>query len=81
MTLTGKVAGTGSTCMVTHKSANLGMARVSDGVDEVARLHAPHTAGAAGHIDICPTGSGPHVSSRFDTVIHRVDRKRGQAVP
>ena len=54
LTITGKDAHTGSTPMPMRKNAGLGMARILNLVDEIALSHAPHAAGAAGHIDVYP---------------------------
>ena len=54
LTITGKDAHTGSTPMPMRRNAGLGMARILNLVDEIALSHAPHAAGAAGHIDVYP---------------------------
>ncbi len=54
VTVTGKEAHTGSTPMPMRRNAGLGMARMLELVDEIARSHAPHAVGAAGHIDVYP---------------------------
>ncbi|MDF0599565.1 Zn-dependent hydrolase [Psychromarinibacter sp. C21-152] len=54
VTITGKEAHTGSTPMPMRRNAGLGMARVLELVDDIARSHKPHAVGAAGHIDIYP---------------------------
>ena len=54
ITLTGKDSHTGSTPMPMRKNAGLGMARILQMVDEIARSHKPDAVGAAGHIDVYP---------------------------
>ena len=54
VTITGQDAHTGSTPMTMRRNAGLGMARVLERVDRIARAHAPHAVGAAGKIDVSP---------------------------
>ena len=53
-TLTGKESHTGSTPMPMRVNAGLGMARITQLVDEIAWSHAPHAVGAIGHCDVYP---------------------------
>ena len=54
VTLTGRESHTGSTPMPMRINAGLGMARVTQLVDEIALNHAPLGVGAVGHCDIYP---------------------------
>ena len=54
VTLIGKESHTGSTPMPKRVNAGLGMARITQLVDEIALSHAPHAVGAIGHIDVYP---------------------------
>ena len=54
VTLTGRESHTGSTPMPMRINAGLGMARVTQLVDEIAWSHAPHAVGAVGHCDVYP---------------------------
>ena len=54
VTLVGKESHTGSTPMTKRVNAGLGMARITQLVDEIALSHAPHAVGAIGHIDVYP---------------------------
>ena len=54
VTLLGKESHTGSTPMPKRVNAGLGMARITQLVDEIALSHAPHAVGAIGHIDVYP---------------------------
>ena len=54
VTLVGKESHTGSTPMPKRINAGLGMARITQLVDEIALSHAPHAVGAIGHIDVYP---------------------------
>ena len=54
VTLTGKSSHTGSTPMPNRVNAGLGMARITQLVDEIAWSHAPLAVGAVGHCDIYP---------------------------
>ena len=54
VTLVGKESHTGSTPMHKRVNAGLGMARITQLVDEIALSHAPHAVGAIGHIDVYP---------------------------
>ena len=54
VTLVGKESHTGSTPMPKRVNAGLGMARITQLVDEIALSHAPHAVGAIGHIDVYP---------------------------
>jgi len=54
VTLTGRESHTGSTPMPMRKNAGLGMARITQLVDEIALSHAPHAVGAVGHCDVYP---------------------------
>ncbi|MGB1863042.1 MAG: Zn-dependent hydrolase [Candidatus Puniceispirillum sp.] len=52
--LNGKSSHTGSTPMPNRINAGLGMARITQLVDEIAWSHAPLAVGAVGHCDIYP---------------------------
>ncbi|MEM1046166.1 MAG: Zn-dependent hydrolase [Pseudomonadota bacterium] len=54
VTLTGKESHTGSTPMPMRVNAGLGMARITQLVDEIAWSHAPLAVGAIGHCDVYP---------------------------
>jgi len=54
LTLTGKESHTGSTPMPMRRNAGLGMARITQLVDEIALSHAPNAVGAVGHCDVYP---------------------------
>lgn len=54
VTLIGKESHTGSTPMPLRVNAGLGMARVTQAVDEIAWKHAPNAVGAVGHCDVFP---------------------------
>ncbi len=54
VTLTGRESHTGSTPMPKRINAGLGMARVTELVNEIALSHAPHAVGAIGHCDVYP---------------------------
>jgi N-carbamoyl-L-amino-acid hydrolase len=54
VTLTGKESHTGSTPMPLRVNAGLGMARITQLVDEIAWKHAPDAVGAVGHCDVHP---------------------------
>jgi len=54
VTLIGKESHTGSTPMPMRINAGLGMARMTDLVDQIAMSHAPDAVGAVGHCDIYP---------------------------
>ena len=54
VTLVGKESHTGSTPMPKRVNAGLGMARITQLVDEIALSHEPHAVGAIGHIDVYP---------------------------
>ena len=54
VTLTGRESHTGSTPMPMRVNAGLGMARVTQLVDEIAWGHAPLAVGAIGHCDVYP---------------------------
>ncbi len=54
ITLTGRESHTGSTPMPMRVNAGLGMARVTQLVDEIAWSHAPLAVGAIGHCDVYP---------------------------
>ena len=54
VTLTGKESHTGSTPMPLRVNAGLGMARITQLVDEIAWKHAPDAVGAVGHCDVFP---------------------------
>ena len=53
-TLIGKESHTGSTPMPMRVNAGLGMARITEMVNEIALSHAPHAVGAVGHCDVYP---------------------------
>jgi len=54
VTLKGKEAHTGSTPMPKRVNAGLGMAKITQLVDEIAWSHAPLAVGAVGHCDVYP---------------------------
>lgn len=54
VTLTGRESHTGSTPMPMRVNAGLGMARITEMVNEIALSHAPHAVGAIGHCDVYP---------------------------
>ena len=54
VTLIGKESHTGSTPMPMRVNAGLGMARMTEKVNEIAMSHAPHAVGAVGHCDVFP---------------------------
>ena len=54
VTLTGRESHTGSTPMPMRVNAGLGMARITQLVDEIAWSHAPNAVGAIGHCDVYP---------------------------
>ena len=54
VTLIGKESHTGSTPMPMRVNAGLGMARITEKVNEIALSHAPHAVGAIGHCDVYP---------------------------
>jgi len=54
VTLTGRESHTGSTPMPMRVNAGLGMARVTELVNEIAMSHAPNAVGAIGHCDVYP---------------------------
>ncbi len=54
VTLIGKESHTGSTPMPMRVNAGLGMARMTELVNEIAMSHAPHAVGAIGHCDVYP---------------------------
>ena len=54
VTLTGRESHTGSTPMPMRINAGLGMARITELVNEIALSHAPDAVGAVGHCDVYP---------------------------
>ncbi|MCB1972272.1 MAG: Zn-dependent hydrolase [Geminicoccaceae bacterium] len=54
ITLTGRESHTGSTPMPMRVNAGLGMARITQLVDEIAWSHAPNALGAIGQCDVYP---------------------------
>lgn len=54
VTLIGKESHTGSTPMPMRVNAGLGMARMTEVVNEIALSHAPNAVGAIGHCDVYP---------------------------
>ncbi len=52
--LTGKESHTGSTPMPMRVNAGLGMARMTELVNDIALSHAPYAVGAIGHCDVYP---------------------------
>ncbi len=54
VTLIGKESHTGSTPMPMRVNAGLGMARMTEKVNEIALSHAPNAVGAIGHCDVYP---------------------------
>ena len=54
VTLTGKESHTGSTPMRMRFNAGLGMAKITQLVDDIAWSHEPHAVGAVGHCDVYP---------------------------
>jgi N-carbamoyl-L-amino-acid hydrolase len=57
VTLIGREAHTGSTPMPARLNAGLGMARITELVNEIALSHAPAGVGAIGHCDIYPNST------------------------
>lgn len=54
VTLIGKESHTGSTPMPMRVNAGLGMARMTEKVNEIALSHAPNAVGSIGHCDVYP---------------------------
>jgi len=54
ITLTGRESHTGSTPMPMRVNAGLGMAKITQLVDDIAWSHEPHAVGAIGHCDVYP---------------------------
>lgn len=54
LTVTGKESHTGSTPMPMRRNAGLGMARITELVNDIALGHAPLAVGAIGHCDVFP---------------------------
>ncbi|MEO0387664.1 MAG: Zn-dependent hydrolase [Pseudomonadota bacterium] len=54
VTVEGRAAHTGSTPMPMRRNAGLGMARILEALEAIARAHAPDAVAAAGHIDVYP---------------------------
>lgn len=54
VSLTGKESHTGSTPMPMRVNAGLGMARITELVNQIALSHAPDAVGAVGHCDVYP---------------------------
>ena len=54
ITLTGRESHTGSTPMPMRVNAGLGMARITQLVDEIAWSHQPKAVGAIGHVEVYP---------------------------
>ncbi len=54
VTLSGRESHTGSTPMPMRVNAGLGMAKITQLVDDIAWGHAPHAVGAIGHCDVYP---------------------------
>jgi len=54
ITLTGRESHTGSTPMPKRLNAGLGMARITQLVDDIAWSHAPNAVGAIGHVEVYP---------------------------
>ena len=54
VTLTGRESHTGSTPMPMRINAGLGMARITELVNDIALSHAPNAVGAIGHCDVYP---------------------------
>lgn len=54
ITLTGRESHTGSTPMPKRLNAGLGMARITELVNDIALSHAPNAVGAIGHCDVYP---------------------------
>jgi len=54
VTLTGRESHTGSTPMPMRINAGLGMARITELVNEIALSHAPDAVGAIGHCEVYP---------------------------
>jgi len=54
VTLIGRESHTGSTPMPMRVNAGLGMARITELVNEIALSHAPNAVGAIGHCDVYP---------------------------
>ena len=54
VTLTGRESHTGSTPMPMRVNAGLGMARITELVNQIALSHAPNAVGAIGHCEVYP---------------------------
>ena len=54
ITLTGKESHTGSTPMPMRKNAGLGMARITELVQQIAMENQPRAVGAIGHVEVYP---------------------------
>lgn len=54
ITMTGKESHTGTTPMPLRRNAGLGMARVTQLLDEIAWSHQPNAVGAIGHAEVYP---------------------------
>ena len=75
VTLTGRESHTGSTPMPMRVNAGLGMARITQLVDEIAWSHAPHAVGAIGHCDVHPNSRNIIPGKCVFTVDFRSPRK------
>ena len=57
ITLTGRESHTGSTPMSKRLNAGLGMAQITNLVNEIAIEHGPNAVGAVGHCEIFPNST------------------------
>lgn len=81
VTLTGREAHTGSTPMPKRRNAGLGMARVTEMVQEVAMDHQPDAVGAIGHVEIYPNSRNIIVGRAVFTIdIRSPDRDTLEAM-
>ena len=76
VTLTGRESHTGSTPMPKRVNAGLGMARITQLVDEIAWSHAPLAVGAVGHCDVYPTRAISFLVRLFSLLISDTQHRR-----
>jgi len=75
ITLTGRESHTGSTPMPKRLNAGLGMARITELVNDIALSHAPHAVGAIGHCDVYPNSRNVIPGKSVFTVDFRTPNK------
>ncbi|MGI9491001.1 MAG: Zn-dependent hydrolase, partial [Geminicoccaceae bacterium] len=75
VTLTGRESHTGSTPMPKRLNAGLGMARITELVNDIALSHAPHAVGAIGHCDVYPNSRNVIPGKSVFTVDFRTPNK------